>query len=129
MIADVIPCGNPPFERGDQGAQMRDRGAELPLRAVDVDLLPRRARMIGAHRTNPSNLRACLLVSLQPRQCRRTDIAHLHILGQSREQLRRRFCRACVLLCLVQRICPHQQLLPSRRYVLHALTSIRFIRR
>ena len=129
MIGDVIPCSDAPFERGDQGAQMRDLSAELPLRTVDIDLLPRRPHVIGTNRADACDLRACRLVSLQPRQCRRTDVAHLHILGQSREQLRRRFCRACVLLRLVQRIRPHQHLLPPRRYVLHASTSIRFIRR
>ena len=129
MIGDVVPCGNFLFERGDQSAQMADRGAELPLRTVDVDLLPRRARMVGADRAEACDLRTRLVVSLQPRQRRRTDVAHLRILGQYGEQLRRRLFRACVLLCLVQRIRPHQHLLPLRRYVLHALTSIRFIRR
>ena len=112
---------HPPFQHLDQRAQMRDLRRELPLRAVDIDLLPRRARMIGTHGADACDLRPRCLVCPRLRQRSSENIAHLHILGQNRQQLLRDLRRTRILPLLVEIIGTQENLLPQRLHIVHTI--------
>ena len=120
MIVGSVSCGDMLLKHRNECAQMHNLCADLPLRAIDVDLLPCRPRMIGTHRADACNLCTRLIICAAARQRRRTDIAHLCVLGQCGERFPHHLRRAGVFLRLVERVCAQQTLPPQLRHILQS---------
>ena len=122
--AALFLCGDALLQPGDQRMEMRDLRLDLSLRAVDVDLLPRCSRMRRIYRADAGNLCTCLRIGAACSQGGRTDIAHLRILGQSREQLPCYLRRTHIFLCLVELVCTQQNRLPQLLHILHIVPPL-----
>ena len=118
-----------PFQHIDQRAQMCDLRREPPLRAVDIDLLPRGARMVGTHSADACDLRPRRIVRPRLRQRGGENIAHLRILGQNRQQLLRDLCRTRILPLFIETIGTQENLLPQCLHIVHTIPPFAILRK